>query len=364
MMKAATAIDGGNVAAAAASPEAPAAVPSLPWPERLQSAFFSPLDPFVVDITYQTKIPARIQRKSLDGIWLFITRDLLGGSSEAIAAPAGSETSADVGSFAKKLRRAILPKLDALLLSSDIHSKPMRRLAAQLGSEMALLDLFDVVYIFQNEAALLNLIGQLPRIVSPLDLSDKSPVTELVKTAVETLHLDPGFVAIPIIRRCAIATPVALMALTLSNVSDPKLAANSRYGRVVDAVLSEVQLWVNRFASHVGDRAERTNALIDLREYHELVRQIEISIQPSQVVSWHRRLGACCKEMSDLIARELDQLAGLVRRALRVDPATGRFLGHFDDITADDAEFGIRLFIETRGALDSLALKSSRQWNL
>lgn len=356
MMKAASAIDGAVEMAVQVSADAPAMTPFLPWAERLQNAFFAPLQPFVVDLAYSTKIVGRIQRKSLDGIWLLITRDILAADPEALAAPTGSEGAANVEHSAKKLRRVLTPKLESLLAAGDVQSKPLRRLAAQLGSEMALLDLFDVVYIFKNEAAFLNLTGQLPQIVSPLDLSDKSPVTDLVKTAVETLQLNPAFVAVPIIRRTAVAAPVAIMTLPLCNVSEPKLVVGSRYAGIVDAVLAEVQMWVNRFASHLSDREARANALVDLREYHELVRQIEVGIQPAEVGGWHRRLGACCKEMSDLIARDLEQLPGLIRRALRVDAATGRFLGTFDEMTAEDAEFGVRLFSEVRNALDSLAL--------
>lgn len=355
MMKAALAIDG-----VADTPPVPVALaaptPVLPWAERLQAAFFAPLAPFVVDLTYAAKITGRVQRKSLDGIWTLITRDILAGDVDALTAPAGAEATTDVAHFARKLRRSITLRLEKLLSAGDLDSKPLRRLAAQLGSEMALLDLFDVVYIFKNEAALLNLTGQLPEIVSPLDLADKSPVTDLVKTAVETLQVNPAFVAVPILRRTAIAAPVALMTLPLCNVSEPKLVVGSRYAGIVEAVLAEVQMWVNRFAAHRSERAERANALVDLREYHELVRQLEIGIQPSQVTAWHRRLGACCREMSDLIARDLEQLPGLIRRALRVDATTGRFVGHFDDMTAEDAEFGARLFAETRGVLDSLAL--------
>lgn len=356
MMTAALAIDGAVEIAAPMPAEVSVPTPSLPWADRLQAAFFAPLAPFVVDLTYAAKIPGRIQRKSLEGIWVLITRDIFAGDADALAAPAGAEATTDVAHFAKKLRRSLIPKLEGLLNAGDLDSKPLRRLAAQLGSEMALLDLFDVVYIFKNEAALLNLTGQLPDVVSPLDLADKSPVTDLVKTAVETLQLDPAFVAVPIIRRSAIAAPVALMALPLCNVSEAKLVVGSRYAGIVDAVLAEVQMWVNRFAVHRSVRAERANALVDLREYHELVRQIEVGIQPTQVAAWHRRLGSCCREMSDLIARDLEQLPGLIRRASRIDAANGRFLGHFDEMSAEDAEFGARLFAETRDVLESLAL--------
>lgn len=353
MMKAATFETGTPTSATEA---APAPVPELPWPERLRAAFFSPLEPFVVDLVYPNKLVGRIQRRSLDGIWTLVVRDLSPGLAEAAPVAGPHETVPDAVTAARKLRRTLTPKFDALLTAGDLSSKPLRRLAAQVGSEMALLDLFDVTYIFQREAAFLNLTGQLPRAISPLDLSDAGPVTEIVRTAVETHLIDPAFAAIPVIRRSPVAAPVALMALTLANVTDPKLAAASPYARIIDAVLSEVQMWVNRFASDLQDRAERMQALADLRDYHELVRQIEIGIEPSQVATWHRRLGAACKEMSDLIARELEPLSGLIRRALRVDSQSGRFVGSFDELTADDAEFGARLFMETRGALDALAL--------
>ncbi|MEQ1479314.1 hypothetical protein, partial [Salmonella enterica] len=91
--------------------------------------------PFVVDLTYSAKITGRIQRKSLEGIWVLITRDIFAGDADALAAPAGAEATTDVAHFAKKLRRSLIPKLDGLLNAGDLDSKPLRRLAAQLGSE-------------------------------------------------------------------------------------------------------------------------------------------------------------------------------------------------------------------------------------
>jgi hypothetical protein len=60
--------------------------------------------------------------------------------------------------------------------------------------------------------------------------------------------------------------------------------------------------------------------------------------------------------MSDEIARQIDPVVGLIRRALRLEGATSGFAGRFDAESAEDAEFAIRLTLEARNALDSLAL--------
>jgi hypothetical protein len=329
---------------------------TVPWGDQIREAFFAPVQPFVCALTFATKIAARIQQASLDGIWTFLIRDFAPEEFVKALALDASEGGPDAAYVSRKLRRELTPKLAALLQSGDVHSKPIRRLAAQLGSEAALQDLFDVVYIFEKEGAFLNYTGQLPKTLSAYDLSDVGPVSELTKKAMDDLHVDPAFLAVLLLQRSTSPIGVAALAMALAGTTDSRSLQSSPFARIVDTVISEAELWVHRFATHLRDRSARLETLLDLREYHDLVRQLDLSLQPHQVPVWHRRLGGARKEMSDLIAREIEPLPGLVRRALRIESSVGGFSGAFDAEMADDAEFGIRLLLEARNALDSLAL--------
>jgi hypothetical protein len=196
----------------------------------------------------------------------------------------------------------------------------------------------------------------LPRTVSAFDLNETGPIVELSKKAIDSQQVDPAFAAAMLMQRCTSVASVAILAMTLAGSTDPRVVQASPYGRIVDAVIAETEVLVHRFEEHLKDRANRLTSLDDLSDYHELVRQLELTLQPNQVPAWHRRLGAARKHMSELIGKEIEPLAGLIRRALRVESAAGAFGGQFDSETADDAEFGIRLMLEARNALDSLAL--------
>jgi hypothetical protein len=328
----------------------------VPWNEQVRDAFFMPLQPFVSDLTYSTKIVARIQRQSLYGIWTYLKRDLAPAEFAKALSDETGLAEPDATLTARKLRREMTPRLAELIASGDTTSKPFRRLAAQLGSDMALHDLFDVVYIFQREGALLNFSGQLPRMLTAFELSDVGPVSELTKKTIVDLQVDPAFLAVLLLQRCRTAAGVAALAMTLAGSPDPKHVHASPYARIVDSVVAEAELSVYRFANHFRDRPTRLEALLHVREYHDLVRQLGLSLQPHHVPAWHKRLGTARKDISDLIAAEIEPLPGLIRRALRVESAAGGFGGQFDADAADDVEFGIRLLLEARAALDSLAL--------
>jgi len=352
IMKAVAALDRDGSEAQAAKPAAPQA----PWDEQLRQAFLAPLQPFVCDAAFSTKLTARIQRRSLDGLWTFLVRDFAPSDFAEALSAGQTDAGLDAIAAARKLRRGVTPRLAQLLQSGDESSKEIRRLAVQLGGDMALQDLADVVYVFQKESAFLNLTGQLPKTLSAFEMSDTGPVSELTKKCIDTLQIDPAFVAVVLLQRCTSAANLALLAMTLSGLTDPRLLQTSAYARLVDAAIAEAQVWVYRFENHLVSRQTRQQALGDLGEYHELVRQLELTLQPTQVPVWHRRLGAARKQMSDLIGHEIEPLPGLIRRALRVETAAGGFGGQFDAETAEDAEFGIRLMVEARNALDSLAL--------
>jgi hypothetical protein len=330
--------------------------PSLPWDQQIREAFFAPVQPFTVDLAYPTKIAARIQRRSLDGIWTFLTRDLAPVLFSQALALGITDPKAEASAVARKLRRELTPQIVAALSAGDETSKPIRRLAGQLGSEMALPDLADVIYVFQKDGAFLNFAGQLPKIVSPFELSEPSPVSDLTKKAIDVAQIDPAFVAVVLLRRASAPASVALLAMTLAGSTDPRVLQTGPYAKIVETVIAETEIWAHRFEHHLANRPLRLSTLEDLREYHDLVRQLELSLQPNQVPAWHRRLGAARKQMSDLIAREIEPLPGAIRRALRVESATQSFAGQFDIEAAYDAEFGIRLMLEARNALDSLAL--------
>eukprot|EP01037_Dinobryon_pediforme_P022977 gene22978-24299_t len=125
---------------------------------------------------------------------------------------------------------------------------------------------------------------------------------------------------------------------------------------MVDTVISEVELWVARAEAHIGVPLERYKVIDDIRAYHDLFRQLVLAVPPDNPPGWHRRLGEARRRMSDIVGREIEQLPGLIRRVTRVDALAARANSGFDQAAGADAEFGAKLLVEARVAIDSLAL--------
>ena len=336
----------------AVEPDAPAE----PWEDQLRQAIFLPVNAFTCDAALPMKQPGRIYRESLAAIWIWLKRDLAPALVGAALEAGGRGNLMDAATVARRLRRDLTPLIIEALRQADADSKMWRRLAGLLGGDMILSDLGDVAYVFQREAALANFVGQLPRVVSCPDPGDPSPILDLVRRCLEETQVDPSYLAVLMIPRAGSAAVVGALAMRLAGTNDPRLVQTSPYARIIDTVISEVELWVSRVDAHLANRLQRPQVIDDLRNYHDLVRQLDLAISPNEVPVWFRRLGAARKRMSDVLTRELEPLPGVIRRATRVESLGGQFGGRFDQDACEDAEFGVRLLAEARLALDSLAL--------
>ncbi|MDR3494091.1 MAG: hypothetical protein P4L82_05770 [Ancalomicrobiaceae bacterium] len=328
-------------------------VPAADRGEMIRAAFFAPAELFLFDVALPTKVPARLFRGSLTAIWTWLNRDI----ATAEIDKACRDEVADPVAAGAKLRRILTPRLTAILVDTKTNPKGQARLAFQLGSEAVLQDLGDLLYIFHNEAKIAGMLTQLPKTIALADNSESPSQTDLakVKKAIDDSQLDPHYIAVLMLSRASNAAAVADFAVRMANTSDPRIVHQSFSGRIIDAVISEVDLWVRRTEAHIVDRPNRAAALEDLRGYRDLVRQLDLVVSPSEVPAWHKRLGAARRTMSELIAKEIESVSGLLRRSLRVDAAHAGS-GQFDVDALEDAEFGIRLLWESRNALDSLAL--------
>ncbi len=355
MLQAVAGFDPGDARAAIATQQV-AQSSDLPWGEQIERALFSPVEPFLCDVALRVKQPARIHQASLPAIWIWLKRDLAAGFVEHALMPLNRTLNGDADYVARKLRRGLSPMILKALREADQDAKRWRRLAAQLGGENTLHDLTDVLYLFQREGAIANIAGQLPRVLTSPDQADPTPVLDLIRLAALESQVDLNFITVLLLQRAVSPAVVLAMALRLAHTTDSRLLQESIYGRVVDTVISEVELWVARAEAHIGVPLERYKVIDDIRAYHDLFRQIMLAVMPDNIPSWHRRLSEARRRMSDIVGREIEQLPGLIRRLTRVDALAARANSGFDQATGADAEFGARLLVEARVAIDSLAL--------
>lgn len=345
--------------------DVPAAVEALrpaaePWADRLERAFFAPAEPFLCEDDPADRAPGRLPRHRLPTIWNWIRRDLAAPIWERALAADPLDGTADPVPIARKMRREIGALLVDTLRDVGADPKARQKLAGQLGGEAAFRCASDLAYVLRNESAFVNLFGQLPHNLTAFDLADPSRVVEVVRTTAEQGLIAPDWIAAALLTRTGNPTVLVQFAGRLAATNDPRQLAAGRWAPFVDAVIGRIEQIAARAAARGTDAAAREGFLADLRAYHELTRNFELALPVESVAVWFRRLGAVRGAMSDLVSRQLEAAPGLVRRSLHLD-GRGGWIGRFDTADFADAEFAVRVTLEARFAIDSLAVNELAQ---
>lgn len=330
-----------------------------PWSDRLERAFFAPLAPFLMD-DETTSAAGRVSRRHLAPIWNWIRRDLAAAAWERALAADPLAADADAAPIARKLRREVVPALVDTLREVGTDPRARQKLSGHIGGESVFRALSDVAYVLQNDAAFANLLGQLPATVTVFDVADQSRVVDVLRIAVEQGPLTVEWIAASLLSRAANPAVLVHLACRLAGTTDPRLVAGSRVAPLVDAVIGRLEAIANNSTALCADPRCRDRFLVELRAYHDLSRAFELALPVESVSAWSRRVGAACAGLSATVSRQLEASAGLVRRALRFDAHDG-WSGRFDTETFADAEFAVRVTLETRLVVDSLAVNEAAQ---
>jgi hypothetical protein len=354
----------GNLPDAARVAPAPpvAAAPAAPvpagagWRERLEAAGLAPFAAITIDTVLPLKQTGRIARAAIEPIWTWIVRDVARREwEEALAADPG-DPAADAGPVARRFRKAAVPLVLTRLRETEADPKGWQKLTVHLGGETVARELRDVIYVLQRDGQFLTLSAQLPKTIGLAEATDSAQLVAVVRTAVEQIQIDAAFVGAAILSRVAAPWLLGPLALRLAATQEARLLAGSRYARMIDIALSETERDVTLVRNRLADRRERMKVGGALRDFHDILRNLQFAFEIETVPHWFKRIGAARRDMSELIGKEIEAAPGLIRRALRVESLAGSFGGGFDVSTFEDAEFAVRLLGEARLASDNLAL--------
>lgn len=356
------AIDGLDIAEEPIAPAAPAAaavpagLPGEPWSQRLEAAFFTPLSPFLVDEVVATHQTGRIARAHLPAIWTWIRRDVVSDDYERAIAADPLDPRADVAPIARKFRRDAMARVVEVMREAGVDPKVRQKVIGHVGGEGAYRSLVDAVYVLQNEGAFANLFGQLPHNITVFDMAEPSRVADVIRASIEQVQLTLEWVAAAVLARTNNPAVLAHLACRLAASSDPRLVAGSRFGVLIDCLIGQLERYAALARARGNDPESRRRFVTDLRSYHEVTKNLALTLPTESVSAWFRRLGGVRVAMSETVARVIEAAPGLVRRALRVEAAAGEIPARFDPDAYDDAEFAVRVSIEARLAAESLAV--------
>ncbi|TBW40971.1 hypothetical protein EYW49_02100 [Siculibacillus lacustris] len=335
---------------------APAPTVGEPWSQRLESAFFAPLAPFLVDDSVTPHLTGRIARAHLPVIWNWIRRDAAAEDVDRALAADPYDAAADATPVARKLRRDAMVQVVGFLRDAGTESRARQKLIGQLGGEAIYRDLVDVAYVLQNEAAFANLFAQLPSNITTFDVAEPSRLADVIRASIEQVQMTLEWITAAVLTRTANPVVVAHLACRLVGSSDPRLVAGSRYACLIEGLLALIERHAACAKSRGTDPQSRTRFFSDLRSYHDISRSFGHVFVIEDVPTWFRRLGAARVVMSEAVSQRIEVAPGLVRRALRVEASGGQYGSRFDPEAVEDAEFAVRLSIEARLAAETLAV--------
>jgi hypothetical protein len=323
------------------------------WPDRLRTAAFQPLEPYLIDIDLPERRAARIHRRLLLPLWTWLIRDAIPEEMNRALSMGAADPGRDVAGVAIHLRADIVKGVRSVLSGLDRQGKGTQRLAAQLGGDDPISDLGDLMHILENKQVYDAAFQRFPKTVTMYDANETGPVADALRACVADSKINLAFLGTGLLKRLTSPTVLVALVLRMTGTDDARLIAQSPLSPFLDVFFVELDILVEtlRAAAKLPNAADRF--VEGLRAYHECVRYITIALDIDAVPTFAKRLSASRRAISELVAAEIETAPGHMRRALRVGADRG---GRFDSAAAEDAERSLRILVAARNAMDSLAL--------
>ncbi|MFZ3357908.1 MAG: hypothetical protein WA177_04025 [Xanthobacteraceae bacterium] len=341
------------------------AVPRIGDAARL---FFTPLEPFLLDVPADHKRIGRIARMSLEPIWAWIGRDLIPAEAKALredinrALLAGDRAKAD--QLARALQERATQRMRDAVAAIGLDDQARRRLAVRVGTPRAIDDLNTVLSLFVLNEALREFGRRLPSQIRVFERDQIDAIkSQLDALVVQTSPLEAGGIRksdvflyglILVMNRLAAPWQLIRIATRAAESDDTARVAETPYAAAVTLVLSEVENMVGELRIEL--RAGRPIVSM-LKAIHDAARGLRSEMDLSVESPWSRQLATMRAEVSGLLRTEIEATPGFVRRLLRPRPtkeiASGSLL---DPLDVNQAEMRVEFVDACRHYASELAI--------
>lgn len=320
------AIPGGDMIIAALRPAPPPAAPPEAAPEQatrdeVAARFvFRPVEPFLIDERLETKVRGRIARRSLNGIWTWIARDLLPAESKALEATCAAATAAGdeatavrlAGQFATSLCGA----MRAALEEASTDEAERKRLIARLGDERALDDLTDVLVVLGNAPAITAAVAKGPTSIRNLADDGLANARAMLDPVAQGRIDLLAFALVLLQGRLTQKAHLARLAVSAAESDEPAKIAVNPYRYAVDLVIGEIERAAFRTSRALKEcRGDQVAA--SLKDLHDSVRSLRTDMSLAGDGPWQRRLAKIRADLARLLTAEIEGIPGEIRRLLR-----------------------------------------------
>ncbi|MBL4784529.1 MAG: hypothetical protein JKY49_03790 [Cohaesibacteraceae bacterium] len=329
-----------------------------PREEDLKRAFYLPIEPFIAKQPLFSRQQGRISRIALDAVWVWLKRDVSPGVVEKILEEGVTDPSLSEEEkaliCAKKLRDIVLPQIATHL--DQIHTVPVaeQRLAAQLGNNIILEELRDMMTGFIFGPVLSRKLKTVPAVMETFEDMKSAGFPATVLELLKAHSRQTAFIFSAILNRTRNAGELVILVASLAGTDDCTKIANSPFATGIDIAFSEFE-W---FACHLQklglDKSNIEEFENIANSYHLIDRKFErhLIIPPTSV--WGKKRTEQRNRISQAIAQDLDGFPMSLRKALKLPG--GRELERLDEIALEETSRGARILVLAEKIRDCLSL--------
>lgn len=318
--------------------------------------FCEPLEPFLVDQDGQAKHRGFIRRKTIGPAWHWLSQEpaVAGFVRQAVEDSGHALMDGDferASAIMSDVRRQAIPIIEAAVTAARSDSRQQMNLAMRLGGKRSLEDLADIAAVFRLEARLSRLAARLP---AEIDVLDSELTTTILRRLKKDEDADLVYPLVLIHRRLANPAQVIRILTQYEGSDDGARLLRSRYARVMDVMLADMEFTLERLAAHIKRPAEFDALIASTRRFYGLANGMSVAIDIEGAPDWHRRLAAHRRRASEILSAEVEKVPGAVRRVMRPrkgdrgQPATEDSIG--------EAEYALRLMMALKPYRGELAV--------
>jgi hypothetical protein len=274
----------------------------------------------VVDDAPDRPHRGRVPRACLDPIWQWISRDLMPSETKAYSDQVvrGLLTNDKVTSerLARAFQDQAVQRIQHALNAVQDGAKARQRLAAQVGTPLALDDLRAVLGVLKARDALNVFASRLPASIKNLADEQLDNVKALLDSPVGG-HPDVFLYALILVMgRLAVPCQLIRLAIKAAESDQASRVAGTPYAIAVTIVLEEMERVLSVLRANVksGQFAAVGGQLKDI---HDAARVLRTEMDLAGDSPWARQLATLRAEVSNLVKSQIETVPGRMRRLLR-----------------------------------------------
>lgn len=329
--------------------------PELLLEDQVRREFFLAAKPFLTEVDHVRKIEARISPSSLDAIWRWVVRDIASPEQKAqLASLVNGASDESLAAQTERLKETLVTAIHRYLKQILADFSGEQKLANQLGGEMIYKDLVDILSCEEKCASLRPIANRLPSSISSWSSPEGQEAYTIISRFIQGAPLKGAWFFSLITEKLASPQVKVKMATKLAGSDDAVQVAATVYAPAVDQIVGDMEGHFSIAKDTLSLPTETDSCVAALKSWRGLAKAMDVELEIPVNSRWGSSISQMKSQLSDLLARELEAVPGLVRQALRA-PKSGASEKVDHNLLAD-AKRAVTLFHTIERIRDCLAV--------